>query len=236
MTKRHARGNPALNSAVFAAYGNMCWLKMPGCSRLATTRDHVIPMVRGGLDVLENLRPACRGCNSKRQDRIISGYGATIHVVIGPPAGGKSTFVRERVKPGDVVIDLDRIALAFMPEGSASHEYPPYIRRAAVKARKAAMHDALRLMAKCTVWLIHAIPTEEQLAEYRALRYTITTMDPGRAEVERRASTQRPAEMHRHIARWYDTQAKPAEPVGQYVEVQRPQLAVAAAESSSRPW
>jgi predicted kinase len=31
-------------------------------------------------------------------------------VVIGPPAGGKSTWVLERAKPGDIVVDFDRLA------------------------------------------------------------------------------------------------------------------------------
>ena len=36
----------------------------------------------------------------------------TLYVVTGPPCGGKSTYVREHAKPGDFVIDLDRLALA----------------------------------------------------------------------------------------------------------------------------
>lgn len=35
----------------------------------ATTADHVIPRSRGGPDVLANLEPAHRSCNSARQDR-----------------------------------------------------------------------------------------------------------------------------------------------------------------------
>jgi 5-methylcytosine-specific restriction endonuclease McrA len=31
---------------------------------LERTVDHILPRIRGGLDVLENLRLACRSCNS----------------------------------------------------------------------------------------------------------------------------------------------------------------------------
>lgn len=34
----------------------------------ATTADHVIPRSHGGPNVLENLEPAHRSCNSARQD------------------------------------------------------------------------------------------------------------------------------------------------------------------------
>jgi 5-methylcytosine-specific restriction endonuclease McrA len=46
-----------------------CWLELPGCTGLATTADHLIPRQdRPDLAyVLENGRPACLPCNSKRQ-------------------------------------------------------------------------------------------------------------------------------------------------------------------------
>jgi hypothetical protein len=42
-------------------------------------------------------------------------------VVVGPPAGGKSTWVLERAGPGDIVIDFDRLAVALTGEGRVSH-------------------------------------------------------------------------------------------------------------------
>lgn len=32
------------------------------------TIDHVVPVALGGNDMITNLAPACRGCNSKKQD------------------------------------------------------------------------------------------------------------------------------------------------------------------------
>ena len=40
----------------------------------------------------------------------------TVYVITGPPAGGKTTWVRERAKPGDITIDYDTLAQALSPE------------------------------------------------------------------------------------------------------------------------
>jgi 5-methylcytosine-specific restriction endonuclease McrA len=37
----------------------------------AQTMDHVVPIARGGIHELSNLRPACRRCNSGKRDRLI---------------------------------------------------------------------------------------------------------------------------------------------------------------------
>lgn len=48
-----------------ATYGTRCHL----CGQDgANSADHLIPRSRGGLDLLENLRPAHRSCNYARGD------------------------------------------------------------------------------------------------------------------------------------------------------------------------
>ena len=41
-----------------------CAIGLDCCTRIATTADHIIAVSEGGSDELENLRPACRPCNS----------------------------------------------------------------------------------------------------------------------------------------------------------------------------
>lgn len=202
--KRGGRAQGALTALVLATYGNACHLRLPGCTRIATTKDHLIPWSLGGRDNLENLRPACRTCNSKRGNRILSGYGARIVVVMGPPAAGKTTHVLEHASPNDIVIDLDAIARALMPiQLETTHVYPEHVRDAAIAARGAALDRATRRAHGCTVWLIHAIPHPNQVAEYKALRYNVITIDPGRDVVDARARTMRPAIMARQVERYY---------------------------------
>lgn len=39
--------------------------------RLADTRDHVIPLSKGGTNFIDNIVPACRSCNSSKRDKLI---------------------------------------------------------------------------------------------------------------------------------------------------------------------
>ncbi|MDP9145044.1 MAG: HNH endonuclease [Actinomycetota bacterium] len=48
-----------------AYYGNRCWI----CGNAADTLDHVKPIAKGGPNMLANLRPACKSCNSGKCDR-----------------------------------------------------------------------------------------------------------------------------------------------------------------------
>lgn len=65
----------ATRAAVLAEHGWVCWLcgtDIPQDAGDATwlrlTMDHVIPVVWGGGDDPENLRPAHQSCNSRRND------------------------------------------------------------------------------------------------------------------------------------------------------------------------
>lgn len=58
-----------LTAACLSTYGTTCHLCLrPG----ATTADHLIPRDDGGLDDLDNLRPAHHRCNSRRQKRALT--------------------------------------------------------------------------------------------------------------------------------------------------------------------
>lgn len=54
--------------ALVARCGNRC-----ACCGLQKklTRDHVVPLVAGGSDYIENIQPLCRECNSSKRDRTV---------------------------------------------------------------------------------------------------------------------------------------------------------------------
>lgn len=205
---RSGRASLAITRQVIAVYGDTCHL----CGRPgATTRDHIIPYSHGGTDDLANLRPAHRSCNSRRGNKALNGHGMHIHVVIGPPAAGKTTYVAEHAKGiGDIVIDLDVIARALMPVmlDDRTHVYPKHTRHVAIGARAAAIDRATRLTTGTHLWIIHAIPSADDMDTYRMLRYDIITIDPGRPIVEARVRNDRPTWMHQGVAKWYATWGK----------------------------
>ncbi len=207
--KRGGSASAALTRLVIETYGDVCWLQGPKCTYKATTKDHVTPYSLGGTDDMENLRPSCRSCNSYRRNNVMSGMGGpVITVVMGPPAGGKTTHVREHAGPADIVIDLDDIARALMPrKPERTHVYPQHIRHVAIGARAAAITRARKLLVPCGVWIIHSMPSPADLAEYRMLRYRLVTIDPGRDVVQPRALAERPEVMSQHVATWYDLYA-----------------------------
>lgn len=55
--------------SLVAHYGNKCLC----CGRddVLLTVDHVIPLVRGGTNTIDNLQPLCGSCNSRKSDKSI---------------------------------------------------------------------------------------------------------------------------------------------------------------------
>lgn len=84
-----------------------------------------------------------------------------IHVIIGAPCSGKSTYVRENAKEDDVRVDYDLIASAL---GAESHSAKGHIRESAFKARETIIDYCIE--KDCEAWIIHTSPTQEQMEKY----------------------------------------------------------------------
>ena len=55
---------------------NLCTIRGPYCTKIATTVDHIVPKAKGGKNYRSNLTPACFECNQwKGKDSIIKGPG-----------------------------------------------------------------------------------------------------------------------------------------------------------------
>jgi 5-methylcytosine-specific restriction protein A len=55
---------------VLEAAGYRCQIRGPGCTRVATTVDHIVALDHGGTHNAGNLRAACLTCNSAGGGRI----------------------------------------------------------------------------------------------------------------------------------------------------------------------
>lgn len=124
-------------------------------------------------------------------------------VVTGPPCAGKTTHVRNRATPGDIVIDLDQLAQAL---GSPdSHDHPPAILAVARAARHAAIVDAIRQHTRrgATVWVVDAAPSSVRRRQYHQAGAVYVHLDVDRGELHRRAAAAGRGEgTHRRIDAW----------------------------------
>lgn len=150
-------------------------------------------MKSGGFIIL-SVDPAERPC--------------AVIVVTGPPGAGKSTLVRAEAAPRDLVVDFDLIAGALLPGGRDGHAAGPGARRIAAAMWAAALRHLGKPWPDLDrAWLIHACPTERERDRYAELGWTVRTVDPGRAEVDRRLAAdpagRDPDQTAAYLATWY---------------------------------
>lgn len=73
--RRYAREKGAVGSHTLQewedlknSYNNCC----VSCGNMVfLTKDHIIPLSKGGSDFIENIQPMCRSCNSKKNNKIL---------------------------------------------------------------------------------------------------------------------------------------------------------------------
>lgn len=109
----------------------LCRMCPDQSKQVATIADHIVPH-RGdyALFWFGELQSLCKSCHDTKKQRAEKRVGRSglsagmeqlrlprglrrsavpLTIVCGPPASGKSTYVKERAGPGDLVIDLDAI-------------------------------------------------------------------------------------------------------------------------------
>ena len=128
-------------------------------------------------------------------------------IVTGPPASGKSTWVRDHARPNDIVIDYDVLAQALSGPGADTHRHGKQVRSVAHQARSTAIAQALRYVSVVDVYIIHTEPQAEAVAKYRRHQARWVTIDPGRDVVMLRCRELRSPHTLRVVEDWYATQA-----------------------------
>lgn len=77
------RTRVALNRrAIFLRDGHRCQY----CGAAAENIDHVVPRSRGGVHAWENVVAACRPCNARKEDRLLSEVASTMRLRRTPRA------------------------------------------------------------------------------------------------------------------------------------------------------
>jgi predicted kinase len=133
----------------------------------------------------------------------------TLYLVTGPPASGKTTWVREQAKHGDITIDYDHIAAALTPAGGDPYDQPAHIKAVTKAARQAAIDAATAYANTTDVYLIHSMPSAKLLDHYKARGAQVVTIDPGEDVVIPRCKRERPWRMTQAAKQWYASSTEP---------------------------
>ncbi|MFD9192981.1 AAA family ATPase [Streptomyces phaeochromogenes] len=127
-----------------------------------------------------------------------------LYVVTGPPAAGKSSWIKAHAKAQDIVIDLDLMALAMAGPGADHHAHSEVLTKVVHRARFAALNEAYQHLDTTDVYVIHTQPSAKTIAKYKRLKARIVVVDPGRDIVMARIRAMRQPGMERVASRWYN--------------------------------
>lgn len=105
--------------------------------------DHIIPKAQGGTDDPENLQTICVSCHSKKTAHEDWLPSVPTTVICGPPASGKTTYVKKHMKHGDLVYDYDEIVKALT--GLSDHDKPAGIHKFVEGIRREMMYQACHI-------------------------------------------------------------------------------------------
>jgi 5-methylcytosine-specific restriction enzyme A len=163
---------------------SMCpdWSRQP-----ATIADHITPHREDhGLFWFGALQSLCKTCHDIKKQRVerrdsvgVSAFRerrlptrllpsrVPLVIVTGPTAGGKSTYVRERAGPSDIVIDLDFILqeLSGLPEHHADGRWL----KAALDRRNAMLADLALDSVRSRAWFIISAPDPRERAHWHRM-------------------------------------------------------------------
>ncbi|MGV9201236.1 HK97 family phage prohead protease [Arcanobacterium canis] len=129
-----------------------------------------------------------------------------IHILVGPPTGGKSTYLEKYRAQSDVVVDQDALNTAM---GGKHRHSTRTQREVAFAARAAAISKIVTDRIDARAWIIHSNPSPAQVEYYGKAGAVFHVIAPPIEDVlARSGEDDRPAEMKDIIRAWYENPPK----------------------------
>ena len=97
----------------------------------------------------------CWPCHHIRHE----GIGVIVTFIVGPPGSGKTTWVKQHMSPGDLVVDMDYLysALSFLEFRNNPDSLLPFV----AEARDAVLNRLTRPSAIRKAWIVSSSPRIE---------------------------------------------------------------------------
>lgn len=123
-------------------------------------------------------------------------------LVCGPPAAGKSTWVKQQARPGDQIIDFDQLCQTL---GSRSHHnHPPHVRALASSMRSSLEAQAGARPGRTFVIRSLADPADRASAAERLRARVVMLATPAEQAIGRAHADGRPGWTEHAIRTWWD--------------------------------
>lgn len=155
----------------------------------------------------ENIEILCAKCHALQHP--VRGFikkRKEVFIVYGSPLSGKSTYVKENMEPGDLVVDLDalRAGIGFLPV----YVPAPSLQKTAFAVRDF-LYDQIRIRAGDwrTAWVISGLPRKDERERLAArLGASVILVEATAEECHRRllnADDGRYPEWDAYIDKWF---------------------------------
>lgn len=135
----------------------------------------------------DNIEVLCAKCHAlQHRQRGFIRKRKEVFIVYGSPLSGKSTYVRENMEPGDLVVDLDaiRAAISFQP----IYESPAPLIKTSFAVRDF-LYDQIRIRSGQwqTAWIIAGLPRKDDRERLAArLGASLILMESTKEECHKR--------------------------------------------------
>jgi len=109
---------PLNNQALFARDAHMCMYCGSQFSARGLSRDHIVPLSKGGMDAWKNVVTACKRCNNRKAGRTPEQAGLELLAVPFVPTHAEYIYLQGR----RVLADQMEFLLAHFPHSSPLHK------------------------------------------------------------------------------------------------------------------
>ena len=93
---RYGAVPPLTNRELFRRDRHTCMYCLTTLGERHLTRDHVIPLSRGGQDMWTNVVTACRVCNQRKADKLLQDISMRLHAVPYTPNHAEWLILKNR--------------------------------------------------------------------------------------------------------------------------------------------